>query len=261
MRLFLLSIIVLTSVHSFARGVEAIQLDHVPVDIALKCDRIFFKSTQHFTGTIYALPRIIADADEHYEDVVRLVKNPKQTPGKPFILGFKTYFPRDDEEIKSKSSFEVASQFKACNFELIKKYLNSVNPSTPIHTVASMPITSFEISFPDYISTSKMVGRTAESGAADILDYQGKSYNFTYEISDKESQALIEALQSGAGLQARVRFKFQARSRDGSLSVKIDTEKLAANFEAKASGKYGKIAKGDIEATLRLALEDRKSVV
>lgn len=254
MRSFVFSLIMMFVANSHA-GVEAIQLDHVPIDVALKCDRIFFRSTQHFTGTIYALPRIIVDRDEYYDDIVRVTKNPKETAGKPYIIGFKVYFPRDDEEIKTKSDYDQATQFKACNFDQVKTYLNSVDPKNPIHTVASMPITSFEISLPDFLASSKLVGRTNDNGDADIIDYQGRTYNFVYEITEKEAQSMMDAFQSGEGLQARVRFKFQARRRDGSLSVRVDTAKLAANFETNVKAKY-KIAKGDIEAALRLAMED-----
>lgn len=255
MRAFLLSMSILFGAPlAVAGGIEAVQLDYVPTDVSLKCDRIFFKSTQHLTGVIYAVPRVIADTDQYNEDVVRLVKNPNETPDKPFMLSFSVYFPRDDEEIKSKKSFDESAKFKACNFEQVKEYLNTVNPKEPVHTVASMPITSFEVSLPDYLSGSKIVGRTAEQGGTDIIDYQGKLYNFSFEVSEKESRGLMDAIQSQEGLQARIRFQFQARRRDGSLSVKIDTSKLAASFEAQAKGKY-KIARGQIDASLRMALD------
>lgn len=255
MRAFLLSIIMLsTSPAALAGGIEAIQLDYVPTDVSLKCDRVFFRSTQHQTGVIYAVPRIIADTDEYNEDVVRLVKNPHENPEKPFMLSFSVYFPRDDEEIKSKKSYDEAAKFKACNFEQVKDYLNAVNPKDPIHTVASMPITSFEVSLPDFISGAKIVGRSADQGDTDIIDYQGKLFNFSFEVSEKESRRLMDAIQSQEGLQARVRFQFQARRRDGSLSVKVDTSKLAMAFEAQVRGKY-KIARANIDASLRMALD------
>jgi hypothetical protein len=259
MRLITLLSGLLLSVSSQAAGVEAIQLDYVPLDASLKCDRIFFRSTQHFKGTVYALPRIMTDTDDIYEDIVRIEKNPKNIAGKPYQLSFRVYFPRDDEEIKEKTAMDKAPKFKSCNFEAVKYFLNQINPENPIHTIASMPLTSFEVSIDDFISdvasSKRQVGRSSSDGDVDIIDYQGKSYNFSFDITENEQKALLHAVQTGEGLQARVRFQFQARKRDGSLSVKIDTAKLAANFEAKANGKYGKMVKADVAATLKMAID------
>lgn len=253
MRAFLLSILLLVTGPAFAGGIEAIQLDYVANDVSLKCDRIFFRSTQHFKGTIFALPRVIPDVDDHFEDLVRIVKNPKDTPGKPYILGFSIYFPRDDEEIKSKTTFDEAAKFKACDFERVKNYHNKINPDDPIHTVASMPITSFTISLPDFVVTEKLVFNDEEKSNEDIIDYQGKTFDFTYEITEKEMRAIKEAPN---GIQARVRFKFQARRRDGSLSIQLSTDELATNFEAHLHAQdKTKIAKGEIEAAVRVALK------
>lgn len=108
MHILLFVLVIFITSSGFAAGIEAIQLDHVPIDASLRCDRIFFKSTQHFKGTIYALPRIMTDTNEIKEDIVSLTKNPKNNAEKPYQLSFKVYFPGDDEEIKEKTAMDEA---------------------------------------------------------------------------------------------------------------------------------------------------------
>lgn len=243
----------LISPSALAAGVEAIQLQHVPIDASLGCDRIFFKSTQYFKGTIYVLPYVMLDIDAYGEPIFDMKELHPSKDGKTHALNFQLYFPYDEADIKSRVNSDNVGATQTCNFTAVKNFLNKgvVDPEQQIKTISPMPLTFIEVSIPDMIASVSRAGNGG-TDSNDVIDYLGKPRAFRLSMTAPEYENILSAIQSNVGLQAKVRFYFKARQNDGAVRININRQQIAMNFKLNAKGKY--IAQAELDAALRLAM-------
>jgi hypothetical protein len=235
-------------------AVESLQLEHVPVDSGLGCERVFFKSSQNFKGTIYVLPVVMLANDEYGEPIVTSDVNPNGQDGFNYLLNFKIFFPNDDADMRANAHIDDAAKLPRCNFEAVKNSLNKNLPEDKkIQTIAYMPLTSIEVTIPDFTSKHSLIGREASDSEADLIAYQGAAFNISIPMNDFEKSSVLDALTREEGMQARIRMRFKAHKQDGALNVKIDMSQLAVNFKAAAKGEK-LILKASLEATIRAAI-------
>lgn len=243
----------LWSVTASAAGVEAIQLQHVPIDASLGCDRVFFKSTQYFKGTIYVLPYVMLDVDDYGEPIFNINELNEKIDDKSHTLSVQLYFPYDETDIKARVNSDNVGAVQTCNFTAVKNFLNKgiTDPEQKIKTISPMPLTYIEVSIPDMIASVSRAG-TKNSESNDIIDYLGKPRIFRLSMTQFEHESVLSALQSNVGLQARVRFHFKARQNDGAVRISINRQQIALNFKLNAKGKY--IAQADLDVALKTAM-------
>jgi hypothetical protein len=236
------SIFALTAVLSMHPGVfaksnvEAAQLDYVALDASVDCNRIFFKGSQHFKGVLFVVPRVVPGTGVEGGRTYNL----RPIVGKPgfYNLMINIYFPANDELAKSN-----ASNFKrdrlACNWDLVKNAVNKdiADPTQRVQTISRIPLTSLEVRIAG-IQDVALLGRSlVSSEEADILDYYGKSMTAIFQINESERIAFQSQLVSNEGIPASVKFRFQARNRNGSVHAKVDTATLTRNLSAAVKGK------------------------
>jgi len=263
MNLILALFFIPTSVQA---AVEAIQLEHVPIDSSLECDRIFFRSSQNFKNTIYVLPIVIPQTDEFGEAVMSTDIDPQAPAGKKYVLNFQIYFPSDDAATKARTHVDQAGTIPTCNFAKVKRFLNQrfkgeeavdAPDEEKIHTISAMPLTSIEVSLPTHLNSTAIIGRPTEDSEADIIAYQAATFNVTLPMNDAEKQSVLEALSRDEGLQARIRLRFKAHRQVAALDVTIDMNTLAGNFRLAANGKKY-IAKAKLDLALRAAMNNTR---
>ncbi|MCC6138525.1 MAG: hypothetical protein IT287_07820 [Bdellovibrionaceae bacterium] len=235
---------------SQAANVEAVQLDYLSPDASLNCNRIFFTSSQHFKGVVYAVPIVVPEINENNEEVGSVVPNHNVAPGsdKIYLFKFNVFFPRDEVSLKDKLAPFDASRAQSCTFAAVKKSYNDTHPDSPIETITDMPLTSFEVSVPDYAAETILIGKDA-----DVTTYADQSFTIALPITEKEKTSLFEALSNDQSVQAKVKMKFKGRSRDGSVKIDFSTEELAANFKFEAAGAK-MMTRAKINAALKVAI-------
>ncbi len=232
-------------------GVESVQLDYIALDASVECNRILFQSSQHFKRTIFAVPRIVPG------NGVESARNYNLTPTNRqgiYDLAISLYFPSNDELVKTGGASTFKKDLMACNWDKVKYDLNRniKDPELQIQRVTPIPLTSIEMRIPG-IQALGLIGRSVETNEeADILDYNGKSLTIHFEVTEAEKNIFQSQLVSAEGISTNVKFRFQARSRNGSVHAKIDSGNLAANFSAAVSAKGLKyLSSADLSATLK----------
>lgn len=237
-------------------GVEAAQLDYVALDTSVECNRILFRSSQHFKHTLFVIPRIVPGTGVDGARTYNIV--PTGKPG-VYDLTINLYFPSNDEVLKSSTASVIKKDNMACNWDEVKYSLNKniQDPQLKITTIGKIPLTSIELRIPE-IKDVGLIGRSITTNEeADILDYYGKSLAVHIKITEAEKSIFQSKLVSQDGIGAIVKFRFQARSRNGSVHASVNLENLVQNFSAAASAKGLKfLASGDLETTLKSSLTE-----
>lgn len=232
-------------------GVESVQLDYVALDASVECNRILFQSSQHFKRTIFAIPRIVPG--NGIESARTYNITPTNRHG-IYDLAISLYFPSNDELVKTGGASTFKKDLMSCNWDKVKYDLNRniKDPELQIQRVTPIPLTSIEMRIPG-IKAVGLIGRSVETNEeADILDYNGKSLTVHFSINEAEKNIFQSQLVSAEGISTNVKFRFQARSRNGSVHAKIDTENLASNFSAAAKAQGFKyLGSAELSATLK----------
>ena len=251
---------IMTGSNSAARGaVEATQLDYVALDANLQCNRIFFQSSQHFKNTIFVMPRVVPSPGPDGFRTFDIV--PTDNPNQ-FILNLRLYFPQNYDVLQTAGASTLKRDFGDCNMDNVKWSLNSriADKNNWIKTISPIPLTSIEAKIPHIADVGRIGLTPAQAGAeadeVDILDYNGKSLTAIFKITNAEKDYFERQVVSPDGLVASIRFRFQARHRDGSVVAKIDVAAIQAGFAAKVSGQT-LIAKADVATTLKSVMDDR----
>ncbi|MGZ3722719.1 MAG: hypothetical protein ACXVA9_07315, partial [Bdellovibrionales bacterium] len=237
---------------AFAKGgVDATELQPVALDNSVRCNRIFFRSSQYYKGTIFVVPRIVSGGGPGARRIYDVY--PSDNPNE-YNLILKFYFPLNDEVMKSSAASVSKQDSDSCNWATVKEAINhdlGANSEQRINTIARIPLTSLEVNI-DGIKDVGLIGRSpGVNKEADILNYYGRSLTAHFKITAQELQFFQKRVISPSGLVAHVRLRFQAKQRDGSVRAEINLQKLRTNFAAAAKAKnLGKIAKADLEAMI-----------
>lgn len=237
-------------------GVEAAQLDYVTLDTSVECNRILFQSSQHFKQTLFVIPRVVPGTGIDGARTYNIT--PTSKPG-IFDLSINLYFPANDEVLKSSAASTIKKDLLACNWDKVKYAINKniQDPQQKIKTISRIPLTSIEVRLPD-IKDVGLIGRSlSTSEESDILDYYGKSLTVHLKINETEKNIFQSQLVTPEGIGASVKFRFQARSRNGSVHASVNLQNLVQNFSAAASAKGLKfLASADLSATLKSSLTE-----
>jgi hypothetical protein len=262
-KLILNSILILTlSLLSLAAigAVESVELDFVPLDNSVDCHRILFRSSQHFTGTIFAVPRVVpgngfyAATGVESTRIFNIMRSKK--PGF-YDLAVFLYFPANEEAIKSTKASLFKKDIGACNWDEALMAVNRQIPDTEhkINTISNIPLTSIEMRIPGFEKSGR-VGTFDTGEEPTILEYYGKSISVHFEISETELKMFESQVVASTGLNATILLRFQARSRAGSVNAKVDTEGLVNAFSAEAAAKGLKyVGEADLAVLLKSSLQ------
>jgi hypothetical protein len=270
------TVILAVSAHA-TPAVEATQLDYVALDASVECNRILFQSSQHFKRTIFAMPRLVPGTGLEAGRVYEI--SPAERPGF-YHLYLRFYFPANDEVIKGSAASSFKRDLQACNWDAVKHAINKSIPDSRdrIETVSRIPLTSLEVRIPGIRSVAR-IGRsqdeavfvekptakgpmntkdTAKEGEANIIDYYGRSLTAHFLINEADRAFFERQIVSGSGMPVEIQLRFQARSRDGSVHARIDTQNLIANFEAQTSIQGLKFLTGaQVAVALRASLNEK----
>lgn len=237
-------------------GVEAAQLDYVALDTSVECNRILFQSSQHFKQTLFVIPRVVPGTGVEGARTYNIT--PTTKPG-IYDLAINLYFPANDEVLKSSLASTIKKDLLACNWDKVKFAINKniQDPALKIKTISRIPLTSIEVRIPD-IKDVGVIGRSQMTNEeSDILDYYGKSMTVHLKITNAEKNSFQSQLVSQDGIGSSVKFRFQARSRNGSVHASVNLQNLVQNFSAAASAKGLKfLASAELEATLKSSLTE-----
>lgn len=242
---------------AFAKsGVESVQLDYVALDASVGCNRILFQSSQHFKNTVFSIPRVIPGTGIETGRTYNIT--PTSKPG-IYDLAISLYFPANDEDVKTGLASTYKKDPYACNWDKVKYDLNKniKDPDLQIQRVTPIPLTSIEMRIPG-LNAVGLIGRNVETNEeADILDYNGKYLTAHFAINENEKTLFQSQLVSAEGISTSVKFRFQARSRNGSVRAKIDSGNLAMNFAANATAKGFKfLGSADLSAVLKSSITE-----
>ena len=249
-------------------SVEATQLDYVALDTSIHCDRLFFRSSDHFKGTIFMMPKVQIGAGPEGRSAYDI--SPSTDP-KIFILSLRLFFPESDEDLRDKGASSIRLNTSTCNTDAVKRAINANETSDDqkVKVVSRMPLTSIEVAIPG-VRTVGRIGRAADpsdtkpelvdgkTSEVDILDYNAKVLTATFQISAEEKNYFLSRVVDSDGLSVNVKFRFQARSRDGSIRATVDSKIMQAAVSAAAKGKAS-IAKFALNAAIRTSF-DSKSI-
>lgn len=262
LQLILFCSMALSSLITYA-AVESVELDFVPLDNSVDCQRILFRSSSHFEGTVFAVPRVVpgngvfAAAGVESTRIFNIV--PADKPGF-YDLAIYLYFPANEELIKTSKASLSRKDLGACDWDEVMIALNKDISETnqQVKTISNIPLTSIEVKIPGF-EKSGQVGTFGADSEPSILEYYSKAISVHFKISEAERQNFESQVVSSTGLNASIRLHFQARSRTGAVSAKVDTEGLVANFAAEASAKNLKfIGEGELNAMLKTSIQRTK---
>ncbi len=227
-------------------GVDSVRLDPVPIDARVNCNRTFFRSSQRQQGTIYVMPRATVGT-KAMASLIDIIPNEDST----YRLEVGIYFPRDDEHVKKRMERRNIDEGR-CNFDEVLHFLNKNEPANAkTKTIARMPLTSIQVSIPG-VSQPFTIGRFSDSSdEVDILNYYGASYTTEFRLTEAEKDIVVSRLSRRQGLEFNVKFRFEARRFDGSITAEVNWSDLATGLQADASSKgLKKIAAPELKAML-----------
>lgn len=237
-------------------GLQAVQLETIPTNILVDCNRTFFKSNEKDARVMYVTPHVVAGRAAVDGDRPEVHINTTPQPGK-YILNIGVFFPRNGEgSISGYSSRD--SHSTVCNYDAVTHYLNKIidDEDKKYQSTNHLPLTSIEISIPGIRVSPYVIGRIVRGESTeqvDILEYLDNSYTAEFLINDDQLEYINERLVRDEGLQLDIRFRFQSRRKDGSITVDIDGSEVAKNFRAAAAGQK-LIAKADLKGTIQSAV-------
>lgn len=260
-RLIAFMMLSLLSKQSWA-GLDAVELDLVPSDILVDCNRSFFKSSDPEVKSLFVTPHVVAGRSPIDGDGLQVHIFPTPEPGK-YIFSVGVFFPRDAED--AINSYELRdAQANFCNFESVLHYINKgiAAEEDKFQEMVHLPLTSAEIRIANLNIEAHVIGRTmrnpengngAEDEEVDILEYNDNSYTAEFVINDHELDYINSHMSTDEGLQLDIKYRFESRKKDGAIYVNMDGSKIAANFQAAANGqKY--LVKAEVQAHLQSSI-------
>jgi len=265
---------VLSTGQVYANGVDGAQLQPVPLPVDSSCNRIFFRSSQHFNHTVFvvphAIPGTVGDGDSRSFYFAPIPNaNMQDANARKWFLYLKLRFPSDGEVSLTKGASSQAIDEHMCDFDTVKVQINRADPSNKVYTIAPIPLTSMQVNIPG-VQDVGSIGLTAEDQSriqskdetankneADMIQSNGETLTAIFRVTDAEKEFFQNAMSNG--VTVTVRYQFQASQRLGSITATVDLKSLAQNFKAGAKGQVS-IVKGQIDAALKSAV-DSKSVV
>src|SRR3569623_1224851 len=137
----------------FANGVEGAQLQPVPLPVDSSCNRIFFRSSQHFNHTVcvgpHAVPGAVGDGDSRSFYFAQIPDvNMQDATARKWFLYLKLRFPSDGEVSLAKGASSQAIDEHMCDFDAVKVQINRADPSNKVYTIAPIPLTSMQVNIP-----------------------------------------------------------------------------------------------------------------
>lgn len=244
------------TVSQVAQAVEATHLSPIPLDVSAKCNSTFFRGMDEFAGTAFVVPRVILGRGPDRGLPIEIIPA-SGTPGTPYMMNVYLYFPSGDEINDGHGASSRSSDPLACNWQQVKTEMNkSASESQRINRIAFLPLTNIELAIPGIRSVG-VVGRgTSADQTVDVLNYMGQSLAFTFRITEEERKDFESRVVRANGLQAQVRFGFDAGKRDGSVRAFVDADSLMRELDAAAHGETH-IAKANLSAILKSALNSQ----
>jgi hypothetical protein len=258
-----------------AAGVEGAQLQPVPVPVDSSCNRIFFRSSQHFNHTVFVVPHAVpgtmGDSDVRSFTFAPIPgANMQDATGRKWFLYLKLRFPSDGEVSLGRGASSQTIDEHMCDFDTVKVQINRADPSLKIFTIAPIPLTSIQVNIPG-IQDVGSIGLTAEDHSRiatkddtasrnepDIIQSNGETLTAIFKVTDAEKEFFQNAMSNG--VTVTVRYQFQASQRLGSITATVDLNSLASNFKAAVKGQVS-IVKGQIGATLKNAVDNRSVTI
>ena len=200
-------------------SLEAVELELVPSDIKTNCNRSFFKSSMGNSKSLYVTPHVIAGRTPISGNKREIHIRTTPTPGK-YVMNVGVFFPRDAED--ATNAYELLdAQANFCNFESVLYWINrGKEESEKFDRIEHLPLTSIEVSISGLELQAHIIGRVAsgeENAEVDILEYNDRSYTAQFIIDDNDLDYINERLNRDSGLQLNVKYRFQARRKDGSI--------------------------------------------
>lgn len=219
-----------------ANAVQAVQLDYVPLDSSIQCNRIIFTSSHRYKNTLFYMSRIVPGTGMDRELPYTITHGSEE--GK-FNLNINFYFPSDDEKLKKAKASTYKIDENACNWTQVKASVNEsiTDPSLKKIYTSPIPLSCVEVRLPGITNVAKKGQCESNDGEVDILNYLGQSLRFTFVISEEERRDFENQVVSQQGIAAAVKMKFVATKRAGSLTARVNFGTLVQDFQANAAVK------------------------
>jgi len=242
---------------SAKQNIESVQLDYVPLDTSVECNRIFFRSSQsNSANTIYMIPKPVLGTGVKGAKVYYI----SRLPNNKYQLKVNFYFPRNDESPTVNSAILARKDLQYCNYDRVKSFLNQnvKDQNQLITTITKIPATGIQINIDGIKATSYSGKKPGSDEQLDIYEYDGKVVTALFEISEEESLYFQSNLISSEGITAKVKFHFQARSRQSSISARINSESLVQNLTTQLkANKIKYISATQLDAFLQRSVDNR----
>lgn len=251
-----------------AGGVDGVEFQPVPVNIANRCSAVILKGTNKYRGYAFKLPQVVLSMDKNYEDLFEII--PKGNG--QYTLRFGLYFPltEDAVEIRNEKSNLVVN---TCDDNVILADLNESEAreaaltgkkdkdsngtvfDNKIHTLSPLPMSSLEISIDGFQSMTKMIGTLDNN----LLNYQNRDLVADFLIPDEATYEELKAHLTGRmGLSVNIKMNFAAKSSNGRVELDLDLKNVADSLEAAAGGradvKQLLVAEADLRAFMAKAM-------
>lgn len=242
--------LVLGSMPVRAAGVDGVEFQPVPVNIANRCSAVILKGTNKYRGYAFKLPQVVLSMDKNYEDLFEII--PKGNG--QYTLRFGLYFPltEDAVEIRNEKSNLVVN---TCDDNVILADLNESEAreaaltgkkgkdakdangtifDNKIHTLSPLPMSSLEIGIDGFQNMIKLIGTTDNN----LLNYQNRDLVADFLIPDESTYEELKAHLTGRmGLSVNIKMNFAAKSSNGRVELDLDLKNVADSLEAAAGGR------------------------
>ena len=219
---------------SAANAVQAVQLDYVPVDSSIRCNRIIFTSSSRYKNTLFYMSRIVPgtgmDKEMPYSITHGEVKG-------TYNLDVNFYFPSDDEKLKKAKASTYKIDEDACNWTEVKASINEniADPLLKKMYTSPIPLSCVQIRIPGIAATASKGQCASNDGEVDILTYLGQTLRFNFVITEAEKRAFENRIVSQQGISADIKLKFVATKRNGAITARVNFGTLVQDLQANAS--------------------------
>lgn len=227
-----------------ASKVDAVRLDYIALDDSVKCNREFFGSSERIVNTIFMAPMVMPGSNP---DGKRSYSFIPKGPGK-WELYIRLIFPDSERAGRLSGASSQTGDLNECNLDRVRASLNRHirDPRLHISKVAKIPLTSAELEIPGFdgkvarvynIEGEKKDGRVNDGGV-DILSYKGiNALTLNMEVTDREKDSFYAQIVDEEGLPLRIRLIFEAETRDGSATARMDRTAVQGAFRMAVGGK------------------------
>lgn len=247
-----------------ALGVEAVNLEPVPLNNLVNCKTLLFRSSQHFKNTIFTLPKVIPGTGIFSSTGVETSRTFNvMTTDKPGIydLAIFIFFPRDDDSYLSSNANSFTIDKSRCNWDEVLASLNEGIEGTEseIKVIADLPLTSLKMKIPGINDIGRIENFNSDHEYT-ALEYSGNSFSLHFQVTEKELNWFESNVVSRTGVNADLFLHFQARTRNGSVHVSINSDSILSKINSHEKIKNSKyISKFDLEQVLNMSF-DKSSI-